>query len=117
MESEYIALSTSMREFVFVKDLFEKIREIFGLPDEYRTAISQVFEDNQACLKLASAEIPKITPRLKHIAVKYHWFREKLEPLNVKILPIKSEEQLADIFTKGLARVGFVAKRLLVCGW
>ena len=74
MESKYIALSTSMQELVFVKDLFEEVREIFGLPDEYRTAISRVFEDNQACLKLASSALPKITPRLKHIAVKYHWF-------------------------------------------
>ena len=78
MESEYIALSTSMRELVFVKELFNEVREIFNLSIEYETTISRVFEDNQACLKLASSTMPKLTPRSNHIAVKYHWFKEKL---------------------------------------
>ena len=64
--------------------------------------------------KLDDAEIDLKT---KHIAVKYHWFREKLEELNVVILRVDTKEQLADIFTKGLTFKEFATKRKLVCGW
>lgn len=65
-----------MRELLFVKELFGEVREIFNNLPEYDTTISRVFEDNQACLKLACSTMPKLTPRSKRIAVKYHWFRK-----------------------------------------
>ena len=37
---------------------------------------STVFEDNNGALGLAKA--PKLTPRTKHIAVKYHWFKDHI---------------------------------------
>ena len=37
---------------------------------------STVFEDNNGALQLAQS--PKISPRTKHIAVKYHFFRDKI---------------------------------------
>lgn len=76
-----------------------------------------MLKDNQACLKLACSEMPKLMLRSKHIAVKYHWFREKLEPMKILILPIKSAEQLVDIFTKGLVKADFVVNRRLVREW
>ena len=117
MESEYIALSLAMRELVGPRTLFDEVKEILQLPGETKTTISRVFEDNEAARKLASSTMPKLTPRSKHIAVKYHWFREKLEPLNIVILSIDTKEQLADIFTKGLTQKEFESKRKLVSGW
>ena len=61
-------------------------------------SLSRVFEDNEACRILASSEMPKMTPRSKHIAVKYHWFLSKLNSLNGKILAIDTSVQLVDIF-------------------
>ena len=79
--------------------------------------LSRVFEDNDACRKLASSTMPKMMPRSKHIAAKYHWLREKLEELKIEILRVDTKEQLADIFTKGLVLRDFENKRKLVCGW
>ena len=58
-----------------------------------------------------------MTPRSKHYAIKYHWFRTQLEPNNIVIKSIDSVEQLADMFTKGLRRVLFEACRLKSMGW
>ena len=74
MESEYIALSQGMRELVSMRTLFDEIIEILKLQTSSITRLSRVFEDNESCLKLASSLLPKMTPRSKHITVKYHWF-------------------------------------------
>jgi hypothetical protein len=44
----------------------------------------------------------KISPRTKHIALPYHFFRSKVQNLDLKVVPIDSTNQLADQFTKGL---------------
>lgn len=78
---------------------------------------STIFEDSQACLALATSDPPKLTPRSKSIAVKYHWFREHLEPGVIEIHPIASADQVADIFTKPLSPATFqnLHKQLLGC--
>ena len=117
MESKYIALSQGMRELVSMRTLFDKILDILKLESKSPTRLSRVFEDNEACRKLANSAMPKMTPRSKHIAVKYHWFREYLSKLQIEILSIDTKSQLADIFTKGLVQKEFEMKRHLVCGW
>ena len=60
-----------------------------------------MFEDNNGALQLAKA--PKILPRTKHIAVKYHFFRDKIgEEKGIVIEKVDSVDQLADLFTKVL---------------
>ena len=61
--------------------------------------------------------MPKLTPQSKHNVVKYHWFQEKLEEMNIQILQVDTKLQLADIFTKGLTFKEFADKRKLVCRW
>ena len=56
-------------------------------------------EDNQAALALARD--PQFHARSKHFDVQNHFIREKIE--NRIIEPV-TEDQLADIFTKPLAR-------------
>ena len=79
----------------------------------------RAFEDNEGALNLATKEMPKVTPSSKHFAVKYHWFRSKLNDpdYNIKVLPIDTSVQKADLFTKGLGRVEFQNKRCLLMGW
>jgi len=66
-----------------------------------------VFEDNAGALALEKLELPRMTPRSKHYAVKYHWFWSCLKPENIQVLKVESKQQLADIFTKGLAKSNF----------
>ena len=60
--------------------------------------------------------IPGVTPISRHIAIKYHWISQHIGNESV-IWKIESENQKADIFTKGLQGQIFVRIRKLLCGW
>jgi hypothetical protein len=116
MEAEYIALSQSMRELLPIREIVSEMATSMGFDKafEIRT-YSKVFEDNNGCLVLASS--PRMTPRSKHIAVKYHFFRSHVVSGAIRIFKINTEEQQVDIFTKGLVRALFEKIRKLVMGW
>ena len=61
---------------------------------------SKVWEDNKGALSLAQKG--KFSPRTKHIAIKYHHFREHVHKGIVSIHEIDTKKQTADIFTKPL---------------
>ena len=129
MEAEYIALSNAMRDIIAIREVIKEISEqVFHPRDElttptYRT-ISKTFksipqsivhEDNEACLKFSTMH--KMSPRTKHIAIPYHFFRSKVEELEIKVVGINTENQLADQFTKGLPQTKFVKDRQMLMGW
>ena len=58
-----------------------------------------------------------MTPRSKHIAIKYHFFREHVFNGTVDIEKIDTSNQKADIFTKGLGPEIFERVRELLMGW
>jgi hypothetical protein len=117
MHAEYIALSMSLRELLPISRLLNEICERTNIQRDDDTKICRVFEDNEAAMKLAKSQLPKITPQSKHFAVKYHWFREKLEEYGFDILPVRTDKQKADLFTKGLLRTEFRTKRHMIMGW
>ena len=117
MEAEYNALSTAMRDVIPMQTLFANIGGSIGLEAESTTFKTTVWEDNMGCLKLARMEPGNYTPRSKHYAVKYHWFRSKLKTTRSTVEYIESSLQKADIMTKGLTRPKFEAIRKLLCGW
>ena len=123
MEAEYIALSQSMRDLIAIREIIQEIQTfvIAGKvkPIQFSThsktftldKIPQfiVHEDNESCLRFAN--MPKMSPRTKHIALPYHFFRSKIEELQVKVVGIFTHDQLADQFTKGLVEVLFIKAR------
>ena len=117
MESEYIALSTACKELLPLQRIVKEVAETFELDEGKMSEIrSTIWEDNEACLKLANLELPYMTNRSKHIALKYHWFREHTNKEWV-VKPIASICQLADLFTKGLAPDQFEKLRFQIMGW
>ena len=120
MESEYIALSTAMRSLLPLRTtLFDICSTLHVLQPLKSTIHTTVYEDNQAAYKFAKNSPPKLTPRTKHIAVKYHWFLSHLHDPNndIELLPCKSEDNLGDIFTKALSELAFVRCRRRLLGW
>jgi hypothetical protein len=85
--------------------------------ETHKLPVSTVYEDNNACLKFATA--PKMSPRTEHIAVKYHFFREKkVDLLQIRKVRIDSAENAADAFTKGLPEgATFQRLRKKIVGW
>jgi len=127
MEAEYIALSNAMRDLIAIREILKEIATIVLVnskaTDPNFSAISRTFtvpqsivhEDNTACLKFAN--MPKMSPRTKHIAIPYHFFRSKIEELEIKVVGINTNNQLADQFTKGLPQDKSVKDRYHLMGW
>jgi Reverse transcriptase (RNA-dependent DNA polymerase) len=118
MEAEYNALSYSMRSVLPFQQAVKVIARGVGLSEDRVTSFrTTVWEDNTGALTLANLESGRITPRSKHYAIKYHWFRSHLKPNQVDVKKIDSCNQKADILTKGLKTVTFQNIRKLLCGW
>lgn len=114
-EAEYIALSQSMREIIPLMTMIEHVNKIFGIETQKPKVLCTLFEDNNGALELEKA--PKFRPRTKHIALKYHHFREHVRKVLAKILPIDTKEQVADIFTKPLLPEPYQYLRKMIMGW
>ena len=115
--AEYVAFSMAMRELLPMRVLLEEIGAKLGLDFVRQSAVrSTVFEDNQGCLSLVN--VPKMSPRNKYLALKYHFFRGQIGvEKGIVAQYINTKEQQADIFTKGLPEAQFQAIRKLLIGW
>ena len=115
-EAEYIALSTSLREVIPLMGMIRELKERgFNCTAVNPQVHCKVFEDNSGALEIAT--VHKFRPRTKHINVQYHHFREHIDNGDITIHPIKSEDQVADIFTKQSTTKLFNAHRELIMQW
>lgn len=115
VEAEYIALSQAMRDVLPLMDRIDEMDGIFGDTSPKPILHCTLFEDNNGALELATT--PRYRPRTKHIAIKYHHFREHVKLGKVSIQPIDTKEQIADIFTKALPSPAFAFLRYKLLGW
>ena len=117
MESEYIALSQSCRELLPLQQLVGEVAKACKASEgDTTTIMSTIYEDNEPCKKLATMELPRMTNRSKHIAVKYHWFRTRVG-VDWNVVSIASKDQLADCFTKSLPLTLHEEMRFRIMGW
>jgi hypothetical protein len=105
-EAEYMAACAATQEAVYLRRLMEGL----GYKQEAATVI---LEDNQGCIALS--ENPVLHQRTKHIDVRYHFVRERVESGEVRLVYVPTEHQLADLMTKPLnkPRVEFLRKGVL----
>ena len=115
VEAEYIALSTAMRDLIPFIDQMNELSIVFGDKCHNVVLHSTLFEDNNGALELATK--PRYRPRTKHIAIKYHHFRERVQNGTVQVKPINTKDQIADQFTKGLMVGNFQHLRNKLMGW
>jgi hypothetical protein len=103
MEAEYVALSTSCVTFFPFIDITNEICSIFhvGLIFHKRADLHiKIHEDNVGALALGKLEPRRMTPRSKHYAIQYHWFREHLGPRKIHLVKMSSEKQIGRPFHK-----------------
>ena len=116
LNSEYMELYHSVRSLLPLKSLIKEVIDNLGIDSEKLKFVSSstVYEDNNGGIVVATS--PKMNPKSKHIAFRYHWFRQHVEKEFV-IRKMKSKNQKEDIFAKGLQGDIFVRIRKLLCGW
>ncbi|GAA0168986.1 transmembrane signal receptor [Lithospermum erythrorhizon] len=101
IESEYRAMTHTTCELVWLKQLLGELGFQQSRPMD-------LFCDNQVVVHIASN--PVFHERTKHIEVDCHFVRDKLQENTIQ----KSEDQLADLFTKSLGgnRVRILCNKL-----
>jgi hypothetical protein len=88
-----------------------------AIPYDPKSNVSQVFKDNRACFVLATTDPPRMTPRSKSIAIKYHWFHDHLKQGEIEMRTVESALKCANILTKALPHPQFELERKLIMGF
>ena len=102
-EAEYIALCQAFRELIPIRRFFNDMLESFDLQELCPVSVKpHIFEDNNG--SIVTATLQKMTPRTKHIGLKYHFVkdyfaRRKHVDHSFVLTKINTTEQKAEIFT------------------
>ncbi|BES98092.1 Hydra magnipapillata [Nesidiocoris tenuis] len=96
-EAEYVAISESCKEGIYLKSFLSEIKKDVGVEKLI------VFNDNQSSHKIAKN--PEFSRRSKHIDVKYHHVRNLINEKQLSLVYLPTSEMCADICTKPLAGI------------
>ena len=99
-EAEYMASADATRQATWLRLLLDDLQ--VGLPTD--TPVS-ILNDNNGCIALSKN--PVHHERSKHIAMRHHFLREKVEDNTVKLDFVPSADNLADMLTKALPQPAF----------
>ena len=103
MESEYYALSESMKDTLMIKNL---LGELLQKKDTIDLQIPKVFCDNKAAIATSLSNGPK--RKIRHVEIKYHFFKHHLDKKDVVLEFIPTSKNKADGLTKilGTNKIG-----------
>jgi len=116
-ESEYVALSECMRELLPMRGLAQELGTNLSIQLSTSTIKSKVFSDNSGAIGLAKA--PSMKSRTRHLNQRYHFFRQHIgsEEHQIDLQHVRSENNIADHFSKCLGPYLFEKLRKLLMGW
>lgn len=95
-EAEYMAMSASVQEAMYLRNLQIELK----LNDVKST---NIFCDNRSALNLSQAS--NYSPRTKHIDIRHHYIREKVQDGSIKFVAVSTDDMAADVLTKGLSSI------------
>ena len=104
-EAEYMAMSLCAQEGLFLSNLLNELQ----LGDGTFT----IFADNQGAIHLSKNRV--VSQRSKHISIRYHFLRDLTLNNRMIVNYVPTDENVADLCTKALARVKLVRFRDVVC--
>ena len=111
-EAEYMAAASLVKEALWLQKL-QRDLQLGGSPAAASRG-TLLFTDNQAALALLRN--PIVSQRAKHIAVLYHFAREKVQSGEVEFQYCPTELMLADLFTKQLPTEKFARIKEKIMG-
>ncbi|KAM1147908.1 hypothetical protein ACFX19_040240 [Malus domestica] len=92
-EAEYKALAHCVADVFWIRSVFKDIHQYILVPPS-------LYCDNLSALALSSN--PVFHSKIKHLDTDYHFVREKVQKRDLLVHYIPTEDQIADVFTKGL---------------
>jgi hypothetical protein len=106
-----VALSTTEAEYIIVGSYCTQILYLKQSLVDYNIKLGSapLLCDNESVMKIAKT--PVLHSRTKRIDICHHFLREKEDNGDIALQNVRSEEQLADIFTKPLNERIFVRLR------
>jgi len=93
-EAEYISASLACQEAIYLRNLLKDMG--------YEQKTTYLFQDNQGSIAMARNWMT--TSRSKHIEIRYHFIRECIERKELTVEYLRTNDQLADIFTKAVKK-------------
>ena len=97
-----MALASAAQEAIWLQHL---VGDLGNKPDDPMV----LYEDNQSAICMSKN--PQFHGRAKHIGIKFHYIREQVERGAVALKYCPSNDMIADMLTKGLARDQFYKLR------
>lgn len=107
-EAEYIALYDVAKQAAWLKQLYNDIRSL-----DNPAILTHV--DNQSAISIAQNNTS--SKRTRHMDIKYHYCREAIEKGIIQTTFCPSESNVADMFTKPLARPLFGKMLAMLNEW
>jgi len=98
-EAEYIAQTHAAKEALWIRTFIGEFRQGFSSDP------IPINCDNQSAIALAKDN--KFHARTKHIDIRYHFIREAVEDRKIELKYIPTDDNVADTFTKALAKGKF----------
>ena len=101
-ESEIVALDTGTKRTLYTRKHEKDLDIGHGEP-------TTIYEDNNGAVSWAKHR--RRTKQTKHIAIRFAAVSDDMEQKRVSVEEINTDENCADIFTKGLAFIKFAKHR------
>jgi len=101
-EAEYVAAFKAARESTWLRMLLQGIDHPMDEP-------TPLLCDNTAAINLS--EDPLLHHRVKHVDIKYHFLRERVQSNELDIQYVNTHDNIADLFTKPLELKKFIRLR------
>eukprot|EP00112_Aurelia_sp_Birch-Aquarium-sp1_P025966 Seg893.3 transcript_id=Seg893.3/GoldUCD/mRNA.D3Y31 product="Copia protein" protein_id=Seg893.3/GoldUCD/D3Y31 len=104
-EAEYVAACLATQEAVWLRSLLADLNFVQEEP-------TVVQEDNQGAI--AMSKNPKYHVRTKHIDIKHHFIRDKVENGELLLKYCPTNDMIADMLTKALSKTLFEKFRMMM---
>ncbi|KAL1483366.1 hypothetical protein MTO96_033252 [Rhipicephalus appendiculatus] len=95
VEAEYIAMCHAAKEALWLQNFMKELHA-----QEFMHEPQVLLVDNQGAIALAKNQVT--SDRRKHIDLKYHFLRDKVEEERLQLRYVESSSNSADLFTKPL---------------
>ena len=92
LEAEYIAMNAAIREIIWIRRMFMETHKILDI------TATVLNTDGSGAQRLAEYEA--ISDKNKHIEVRYHFNKQKIQNKTIALNQISTEDMTADILTK-----------------